>query len=46
MMTKVPAEIMELNKGTLTKGKDADIIVFDEKIQVCKAFVMGKERPI
>lgn len=46
MMTKVPAEIMKLNKGTLEKGRDADIIVFNEKIQVCKAFVMGKERPI
>lgn len=46
MITKVPAEIMKLNKGMLAKGKDADIVVFDDNIQVCKTFVMGKERPI
>lgn len=43
MMTKVPAEIMHLNKGSLDSGKDADIIVFDENINVSCAFVMGKE---
>jgi len=44
MITKVPAEIMELNKGSLTVGKDADIIVFDEDINVSNVFVMGEER--
>ena len=43
MMTKVPAEIMKLNKGSLAAGKDADIVVFDDEIQVCNVFVMGKE---
>lgn len=44
MITKVPAEIMGLNKGSLTVGKDADIIVFDEDINVSNVFVMGEER--
>ena len=43
MITKVPAEIMGLNKGRLEAGYDADIIVFDGDINVRKAFVMGKE---
>lgn len=43
MITKVPAEIMRLNKGSLSKGKDADIVVFDENIHICKVFVGGKE---
>ncbi len=43
MLTKVPAEIMKLNKGELVKGKDADIIVFDDNINIKKCFVMGKE---
>lgn len=42
MITKVPAEIMGLNKGTLSVGKDADIIVFDDDINVKKIFVNGK----
>ena len=44
MITKVPAEIMGLNKGTLAVGKDADIIVFDDDINVKKVFVNGLER--
>lgn len=43
MLTKVPAKIMRQNKGVLSSGKDADIIVFDDDITVKKAFVMGKE---
>lgn len=43
MLTKVPAEIMGLNKGSLTPGKDADVVVFDADVTVCKAFVMGRE---
>lgn len=41
MITKVPAELLGLNKGTLREGKDADIIVFDDCIRVQKKFVMG-----
>lgn len=43
MLTKVPAQIMKVNKGELLPGKDADIIVFDENIDSKKVFVMGKE---
>lgn len=43
MITEVPAKIMGLNKGCLTQGKDADIVVFDDNINICNVFVMGKE---
>ena len=43
MMTSVPAEVMGLNKGTLTAGKDADVIAFDENVNITAAFVMGKK---
>ena len=43
MMTEVPAKIMGLNKGKLSPKKDADIIIFDDNINILKAFVMGKE---
>ena len=43
MMTRVPAEIMGLNKGSLEPGRDADIIVFDENIQMKDLFVMGQK---
>ena len=43
MMTRVPAEILGLNKGTLAQGFDADVVVFDEGINVSDAFVMGKK---
>ena len=38
MLTEVPA-----NKGKLEKGYDADVIVFDEDINVSNVFVMGKK---
>lgn len=44
MITKVPAEIMKLNKGSLMAGKDADIIVFDDDVNVSNVFVMGEEK--
>ena len=43
MITAVPAEIMHLNKGVLAPGKDADIVAFDENINIKTAFVMGKQ---
>lgn len=43
MLTKVPAEIMGLNKGSLCQGMDADIIVFNDNIEIQKVFVMGRE---
>jgi N-acetylglucosamine-6-phosphate deacetylase len=43
MLTEVPATILKLNKGVLAKGRDADIIVFDEKINVTHVFIAGQE---
>ncbi|MBE6696183.1 MAG: N-acetylglucosamine-6-phosphate deacetylase [Ruminococcaceae bacterium] len=43
MMTEVPAKILKINKGTLEAGKDADIIVFDDDINVSDIFVNGKK---
>ena len=42
MLTKVPAEILKVNKGVLAQGYDADIIVFDEDIQIAEVFVLGQ----
>jgi N-acetylglucosamine-6-phosphate deacetylase len=44
MMTKVPAEIMELDtKGLLKEGYDADIVVFDADISIQKVFLQGEQ---
>jgi N-acetylglucosamine-6-phosphate deacetylase len=43
MMTKVPAEILGVNKGSLAAGLDADVVVFDDEINVSDIFVMGKK---
>lgn len=43
MITYVPAQIMKLNKGELSRGKDADIVVFDENINISDVFVMGNK---
>ena len=44
MMTLTPARIMKADhiKGSLVKGKDADIVIFDADIQVQKTFVNGR----
>ncbi|MCE7044520.1 N-acetylglucosamine-6-phosphate deacetylase [Dyadobacter sp. CY312] len=44
MMTLTPARIMKSDhtKGLLVKGKDADIVLFDEDIQIQKTFVNGR----
>ncbi len=43
MITQNPAKLFNLKKGSLVKGYDADVIVFDDDITVKKAFVNGKE---
>jgi len=44
MMTMTPAVIMKIadHKGSLTPGKDADIVIFDELINVSATMVKGK----
>jgi N-acetylglucosamine-6-phosphate deacetylase len=44
MITATPARIMgvEATKGSLVKGKDADIIIFDENINVKTTIVNGR----
>jgi N-acetylglucosamine-6-phosphate deacetylase len=44
MMTATPAAIMKISnkKGSLRRGKDADIIIFDKDINVNMTMVEGK----
>ena len=43
MLTEVPAEILKIRKGKLVENYDADIIVFDEDINVSNIFINGKK---
>ena len=43
MLTKVPAEILGVNKGRIVAGYDADLVVFDENITVADVFVNGEK---
>ena len=42
-LTKNPAKLLGLPKGLLCTGYDADVIVFDEDVNVSDIFVMGKK---
>ena len=44
MMSKTPATIMGVQntKGTLTVGKDADVLIFDENINIKTTIINGK----
>ena len=44
MMTSTPASIMKVSdrKGSLVAGKDADIVIFDENVNVQMTIVKGK----
>ena len=44
MISETPARIMNIQdkKGTLAPGKDADIVIFNDQIEVQQTFVMGK----
>lgn len=44
MASETPARIMKVNghKGSLQKGKDADVIIFDDKINIQTTIVKGK----
>ena len=41
MLCENPARMLGLNKGSIAEGKDADIIIFDDNINVFSAFVNG-----
>ena len=43
MLTEVPAKILKVSKGLIAKGYDADIIVFDENIQIVDIFIEGRK---
>lgn len=43
MMTQVPANILGINKGEIACDRDADIVVFDDDVNIEKIFVGGKE---
>lgn len=44
MVSETPARIMKISdrKGSLEKGKDADIMMFDANIDLCFVMAMGK----
>lgn len=44
MISETPARIMNIQdkKGSLAPGKDADIVIFNDQIEVQQTFVMGK----
>ena len=43
MASETPARIMKIEKkGTLKKGNDADIVIFDENVHIVAAIVNGK----
>ncbi|WP_017260079.1 N-acetylglucosamine-6-phosphate deacetylase [Pedobacter arcticus] len=43
MISETPARIMGVNKtkGTLEKGKDADVVIFDDQIKIAMTIVKG-----
>lgn len=45
MMTSTPARIIGVadKKGSLSKGKDADLVIFDEQITIQSTIIKGKE---
>ena len=43
MLTTVPAKILNLNKGMLEVGYDADFVVFGTDFTVTDVFVNGKK---
>ncbi|MCM0650988.1 N-acetylglucosamine-6-phosphate deacetylase [Clostridium swellfunianum] len=46
MLTLNPAKVMEISsrKGSLVRGKDADIIIFDNFISIKNVWVMGERK--
>ena len=44
MITEIPARLLKVNKGKLESGKDADIVVFDQDINVTSVYVGGTKQ--
>lgn len=45
MITEIPARIMKLqSKGKLKKGFDADIVIFDDEINIKSVLISGEEK--
>ena len=42
MMSYNPAKLLKINKGEIKVGLDADIVVFDNNVNIIKTFVSGK----
>jgi N-acetylglucosamine-6-phosphate deacetylase len=44
MITETPARIMGVSdrKGSLTKGNDADVVIFNDQVEVQQTFVKGR----
>ena len=42
-ITETTADLLNVNKGRLEKNRDADIVIFDDNINVTDVFVMGKK---
>jgi len=42
MAAETPARVLGLNKGTIAPGKDADILFFDEDVNVSRVIIGGK----
>ena len=41
-VTKIPARILDINKGELKEGYDADIVIFDENFSIISTIVSGE----
>ena len=44
MLTAIPSEVMGINKGELAPGRDADLLIFDQNVNIKKVFVGGELR--
>jgi N-acetylglucosamine-6-phosphate deacetylase len=44
MMTSTPASILKVSDriGTLEKGKDADLVIFDDRINIKQVMIKGR----
>lgn len=43
MLTENPVKMFGLNASVLEKGKNADVLIFDDDINVSYVFVGGKQ---